>query len=441
MIKKNPNSPTYVVGYEFTNKQGLAARVIAYRGRKDIDIMFEDGAVVEKTTGSYIAKGLPMHPTLGKIQAGDKFPCANGDTVEVIEYKTSSKILCRWLSDGAEKWTLAETLRGGVNRHPFNWKFSAGDIVETNFHGRVDVVEYNSATDVVVKFSDGSLKTTTASALRSGVLRPDFGGREGHTFKTNSGWVGTVVAWENAQAVTVRWQDGSESKETWSGIVSGSIKPLFQPNVCGVGFVGEGRYLPNSYKLLESQTDKEYVHPRIYAYWQRMITRCYNEKEQQKPSCRAYIGCTVVEDWFNFQNFAKWALTKEQCNFTEGSKIWELDKDLLVYGNRVYGPTTCTFLPPEINIFLSDREWSQNCPRGVNYIKPASANAKEGWVARCHLNGVREYLGYYDDPMLAFYKYKQVKEDYARELAEKYRDRLESEAYANLLKYAVEPYN
>lgn len=109
------------------------------------------------------------------------------------------------------------------------------------------------------------------------------------------------------------------------------------------------------------------------------------------PSGRAYIGCTVHEDWHNFQNFAEWAYKKPQAWFMEGDKIWELDKDSLVEGNKVYCADRCTFLPPELNIFFSDSTWSEDCPRGVNYIKPASANAKEGWIARCNMNGERKY--------------------------------------------------
>ena len=141
------------------------------------------------------------------------------------------------------------------------------------------------------------------------------------------------------------------------------------------------------------------------------------------------------------QNFVEWATSKPQSTYYAGDVIWELDKDLLVDGNRVYSQDFCTFLPPDINIFLSDRDWSEKCPRGVNYIKPATSGAKEGWIARCHINGKREYLGYYDDPMLAFYRYKDVKESYAKTLAERYKDTLERDAYLKLKEYVVSPYN
>lgn len=439
MEKKSHNQPTYVVGYEFTNVQGFKAKVVAYRGRKDIDIMFEDGAVFTGTTGSYIKKGYPLHPTFGKVVVGDRFPCKDGDTVEVVEYVSSTKVKARWDSDGAEKWTSTDTLKQGVNKHPTNWKLVVGDFHETNNNGRIEIVEYKNATDVVVRFEDGTLKKVTSAYVKSGAVAPDdlYQRRVGHKFTTNSGWAGEVIEWGGAFNVLVRWQDGSTSYHTWQDINLKSVKPLFQPSVSGVGYVGEGKYLPSSYKL---EHGKQYADQRIYAYWQRMITRCYNEKEQQKPSCRAYIGCTVAEHFHNFQNFAEWAESKPQSRYTEGDKIWELDKDLLVSGNRVYSRDTCTFLPPEVNSFLSDRDWSETCPRGVNYIKPASDGAKEGWIARCHRNGIREYLGYYDSPMSAFYRYKEVKEAYAKELAERYKGRLEYTAYERLLAYTVEPY-
>ena len=440
MAEGNKNRATYVVGYRFTNKQGFRAEVIAYHGRKNIDIQFEDGAIVTKTTGSYIAKGLPMHPTYGKIKVGDKFPCRCGDTVEVLEYQSSVKILVKWASDGATKWTCSDTLRMGINKNP-NSFYKAGDIVETKNHGPVTVIEYNSATNIIVRFDNGKQKKTSASSLEAGNVRPDgyFKAREGHKFLTNSGWTGRIVKWVDSHEVYVEWQDGSKSIETWGAINSGAIKPLYQPSLCGVGYIGDGRFVPSSYKNLPA--GKQYCDPRIFAYWRRMISRCYNENEQKKPSGRAYIGCSVAESWHNFQNFAEWAYQKKQAWFVEDGMIWELDKDCLVQGNRVYGPEYCTFLPPQINIVLSDSPRSRGLPRGVNYIKPATQGSKEGYIARCHILGERKYLGYYDDEMTAFLKYKSFKENHIKELAEIFKDRLETEAYNALLKCVIEPYD
>lgn len=440
MNKSNHNKPTYVVGYTFTNNQGFNATVIEYKGRKNIDIQFEDGCIVRKTTGSYIAKGFPLHPTYGKVKVGDTFACKCGDTVEVLEYVSSTKIKVKWLSDGCEKWTSSETLKLGINKNP-NSFYAKGDIVQTNNFGQVEVMEYRSATDIIVKFEDGKLKSTSANSLSKGNVRPPdaFKDRNGSVFTTNSGWSCTVIKYASASHVEVVWQDGSESVERWCNLKNGTVKPLLQPSVAGVGFVGEGRFVNSTYKFLPE--GKEYIHPRIYAYWQRMINRCYNEKEQMKPSSKAYIDCSVDESWKNMQNFAEWAYKKKQTWLKEGEFIWELDKDCLIKGNRIYSESTCTFLPPEINIVLADSPRPKGLPRGVNYIKPATSGAKEGYIARCHIQGERKYLGYYDDEMRTSRVYKKFKEAYIKELAEKYKDNLEIEAYNALINLTIDPYD
>lgn len=81
----------------------------------------------------------------------------------------------------------------------------------------------------------------------------------------------------------------------------------------------------------------------IYTMWSNMLQRCYSltTKEWQQ----SYIGCTVVEDWHRFSTFRSWVLQQDW----EGK---QLDKDLLVLGNKEYGPETCIFLTKKVNAFL-----------------------------------------------------------------------------------------
>ena len=75
-----------------------------------------------------------------------------------------------------------------------------------------------------------------------------------------------------------------------------------------------------------------------------MLRRCYSE--DFKDSC--YADKCVCDEWHNFQNFAKWAV--KQIGFDRSG--WELDKDILIRGNKVYGPTECCFVPKRINSLL-----------------------------------------------------------------------------------------
>ena len=435
-MKKNHNDPTYYVGYRYINRQGYPAEIVAYRHNKSIDIKFDDCDTILTTKGTYIRDGQPLHPVHGKPQVGDKFPCKDGDTVEIVEYVSSTKVLCKWLSDGAEKWTEMSTLKQGVNKHPNNWKFNQGDVVKTKNNGDVRVLEYRSAVDILIRFDTSEEKSVTAHDLRLGFVRPDgkYTSRVGQRFVTNSGWNGEVVEWKTAHKVKVKWQDGSESWTSWSDINNGGIKPLFQPSVAGVGYVGDGNYLPKSYKL--EGTDKSHAEGAIYQYWQRMLTRCYNEDEQAKPSGRAYIGCSVSKDWHNFQNFAAWAVKTHGCaevDFEEN--IWHLDKDILSTGNRVYSEAACLFVPNEVNTFFSGSEIGNTGYLGVNYIKPATEGAKEGYIARCHSNGVREYLGYYNTAKEAYNAYKLAKIAAALQLAYKWKGKVDDRVIEALLDF------
>ena len=99
-----------------------------------------------------------------------------------------------------------------------------------------------------------------------------------------------------------------------------------------------------------------------YHCWHGMLRRCYDPKSHIKRP--TYIGCSVSDEWKYFSNFKKWY----DINYIEG---FELDKDILVEGNKVYSKETCRFIPPYINTILNDhRSVKRNLPRGVSENKP-----------------------------------------------------------------------
>lgn len=74
-----------------------------------------------------------------------------------------------------------------------------------------------------------------------------------------------------------------------------------------------------------------------------MMNRCYGDKH--KYSQYSYKGCTVCEEWHNYQNFAKWY----EDNYYNCEEELELDKDIIIYGNKLYSPETCLFVPKLVN--------------------------------------------------------------------------------------------
>ena len=78
----------------------------------------------------------------------------------------------------------------------------------------------------------------------------------------------------------------------------------------------------------------------LYKLWHNMLSRCYGVRT---PSNLAYSGCEVVTEWYSFMAFRDWALKQDW----EGN---QLDKDLIVPGNKVYGPEACCFVPRVVNM-------------------------------------------------------------------------------------------
>lgn len=302
----------------------------------------------------------------------------------------------------------------------------------------VIVVEYISKLNILVKFTvDGLIVKTRYSAIKNCYpIHPNYkyskrildrkGIVEGKMFKTNSGWDFTIEKYENSLNVHVLWQDGSRSIETMADIKKGSIKPLNQPSVEGIGYFGVGRFVPSLYR------DGEKVDPRIYAYWVRMFSRCYNPFELNKDKNSKYRDIHICKEWHNFQNFAEWAIKQKNNNLD-----FELDKDLLSNNTKIYSPETCCFIPIEINLFLIQQDVG-NYYRGVNVVKPKLKNSKIGYIARCSIKGKREYLGFYNTPEEAFAAYKNAKENYAKELAAKWKDFVDIRVTEALLNYTVE---
>src|SRR5690554_3731349 len=102
------------------------------------------------------------------------------------------------------------------------------------------------------------------------------------------------------------------------------------------------RFLFEGFGIIDDRTsvvvDGTSMACKHYTTWTSMIIRCYSERHRSKY--QAYKGCTVDDRWRLFSEFKKWREEKEW----EGK---QLDKDLIVENNRVYGPDTCAMITQE----------------------------------------------------------------------------------------------
>ena len=238
----------------------------------------------------------------------------------------------------------------------------------------------------------------------------------GSKYKVNCETSLTIVedlGWDN---VIVRFDSGYVTKTQRSSILKGTVKDKLFRSVCGVGYLGDGEY---------SRVD----HKIAYQTWVDMLKRAYTEK---KGRCN-YFGVTVCEEWHNFQSFAKWCHSQDFFNIKDkNGKRYDLDKDILVKGNKIYSPETCCFVPSEINcLFIRNKRFRGKYPIGVTKIgKYFTARLSKGF-------GNRVFLGNFKTETEAFLVYKQAKELYLKELAEKYRNNICHKTYLTLINYEV----
>jgi len=184
--------------------------------------------------------------------------------------------------------------------------------------------------------------------------------------------------------------------------------------VYGVG-INDGKYLAKV-------NDK---HIKEYDIWSGLLKRCYDPKYHQGNP--AYIGCQASEGFKSYSYFYDWC--QSQIGFGQAS--FQLDKDLLHKGNKVYSENTCLFLPRALNILLSSSRASRgNLPIGVS--------AHQGkFVTYCSTNKPSRYIGAFNTPELAFQAYKQAKEAFIKSQAEKWKALIDPRAYAALMAYTI----
>lgn len=235
---------------------------------------------------------------------------------------------------------------------------------------------------------------------------------EGLIFSTNNSGNCVVVNYTNYDDVTVKFvETGYETKTRMDNLKLGKVKDYLHPSIYGKGILGEG------FKQSDNQSYS-------FQLWKNMLKRCYSEVSFKKSP--SYEQCLTSETFNHYQQFKTWC--NQQLGF--GNTGWELDKDILVKGNKVYSEDTCCFVPKEINLLLVKHDKGRgNYSLGVDYHK-----SRKQFRARCS----DKHLGWFNTEIEAFNAYKTAKEDYIKSLANKWKDQIDPKVYEALMKYEVE---
>lgn len=157
----------------------------------------------------------------------------------------------------------------------------------------------------------------------------------GDIYKTKNSGDLVVLAYSSHCNVDIEFIDtGFKATVTADNIRRGLVKDKMRPIKYGLGFIGCGDH---------KSSDRYGKHTKAYACWTAIFQRCY-EINRSYNNIR-YEDCFVSKEWHNFQNFAEWYAK----NYPKDSGDYQIDKDILVDGNRIYSPNFCKFVTRQEN--------------------------------------------------------------------------------------------
>lgn len=247
--------------------------------------------------------------------------------------------------------------------------------------------------------------------------------RIGLTNISNQGCLMKIIEYNGYGDILVEFQDEYKFiQHTGFGcFLSGEVRNPYYPTVCGIGYIGNAKVAINRKAT------------PAYETWRGMIRRCYDEKLNSRTKNKTYKDCVVCDEWLCFENFKKWY---NQNYYKIDNEQMHLEKDILCKGNKVYCPECCIFAPMRINeLFTKAQSKRNNLPIGVSIKKEHKIKI---YSSVCSMYDKDKHLGYYDNPTDAFMAYKTFKENYIKEVADKYKDKIPQKLYDAMYRYEVE---
>lgn len=228
-----------------------------------------------------------------------------------------------------------------------------------------------------------------------GVLKID--GRLGEENVNHQGCSMKIVEYIDSRNVIVQFQDETKFKvrATYSQFQTGQVKNPYTPSVLGVGIIGS-KYSAQ----INGKKKKE------YKTWQNMLGRCNH-------GYKSYDKVTCCKEWLLYENFYEWLHKQENFDRWLVGDRWNIDKDILIKGNKIYSPDTCCLVPHNVNsLFVKSDAIRGELPVGV--VK--NGNGYQSYCTNPFTHKA-EYIGFYSTPMEAFLAYKKIKEEYIKQVA------------------------
>lgn len=234
-----------------------------------------------------------------------------------------------------------------------------------------------------------------------------------------------IVEYNTANDIVVEFQDKYNGKvhTTYKHFKEKCIKNPYYPTVYDVGIIGD--------KYPSKENGK---HTKEYSTWHGVLERCFDKTiKLNQPT---YANVTCCNEWLLYENFYDWLHSQDNFDKWLNGSRWCIDKDILIKGNKMYSPDTCTLVPNNINVLFTKRE----AKRGMYPIGVNNQNGKFRAECNTQSNKYIKYLGIYETANEAFDVYKKHKESVIKQVAELefFNGNITKKCYDAMINYKVE---
>lgn len=173
-MKQNKRHGLPEVGSRHQNNKGEWFTVVEVNGCLDIKIEFDDRKYIKQVTSDNLRKGRVALPSLF---VGDIVQDKQGIPVEIVLIDTTERVHFKW-PDGYIRVcqscviSLGTLMREDQSRR-LNPEIKVGNLYKTKQGCTVEVVEYNTSSDITVKFTEPKVffTKTTQHNLKNGYVR------------------------------------------------------------------------------------------------------------------------------------------------------------------------------------------------------------------------------------------------------------------------------
>ena len=249
--------------------------------------------------------------------------------------------------------------------------------------------------------------------------------RIGEERLNNQGCLMKVVQYNANKDIIIEFQDEYKARvHTQYGLfLRGKVRNPYYPDLFGIGMTGNKNPIKSEVKIIKE-----------YSSWRCMIERCFSNKFKEKHP--TYLNATCCKEWLLYVIFYVWLHSQPNFDKWLNGSQWNIDKDILIKGNKIYSPETCCLVPDNVNkLFTKCDKVRGKYPIGVHRVR-------DKFAAYCQnpLINKRVHLGYHATSIKGFQAYKKYKEKLIKQVAQiEYQNgNITKKCYNAMLKYEVE---